>query len=484
MIEQFKRRFNSLYWHQFALTAGMVLLTLLLLGVSFFTLSYGTTTADKRGEMRTRAELIAQVSADYFAAAGDASIDEGTALRKLADMASRMTDVDFLICSAQGNVLLTTDEELVGRSITIPQNIVDDILGEKALYQGRSNINGTYSVKKFAVAVPVLSSESQLVGIVLAVMDESEIMQVWRSFIGMFLMTSAIILLISFLASSVTSMRQIKPITDMVQATRAYAAGDFDVRIPELDRSDEIGELAQSFNAMADSLAETERQRRDFIANVSHELKTPMTTIGGYIDGMLDGTIPPEKQQHYMQIVSGEVRRLSRLVRNMLDIAKLQAMGVEESRKTRFDLGEELSDVLITFEQKIYNKHLDVRVDLPDKPVWTRAERDSITQVIYNLIENAIKFCPDGGRLSLRVQSDGGKARVSVENTGPTIDKDELPLLFDRFHKADKSRSADREGWGLGLYIAKTIVGAHGGDIWATSENGVTQFNFTLPAVR
>ena len=125
-----------------------------------------------------------------------------------------------------------------------------------------------------------------------------------------------------------------------------------------------------------------------------------------------------------------------------------------------------------------------MRVDLPDKPVWTRAERDSITQVIYNLIDNAIKFCPDGGRLALRLQPDGGKARVSVENTGPTIDKDELPLLFDRFHKADKSRSADREGWGLGLYIAKTIVGAHGGDIWATSENGVTQFNFTLPTVR
>ena len=155
MIEQFKRKFNSLYWHQFALTAGMVLLTLLLLGVSFFTLSYGTTTADKRGEMRTRAELIAQVSADYFTAAGDDSVDQSTALRKLADMASRMTDVDFLICSPQGNVLLTTDNDLVGRSITIPQDIVDDILGEKALYQGRSNVNGTYSAKKFAVAVPV-----------------------------------------------------------------------------------------------------------------------------------------------------------------------------------------------------------------------------------------------------------------------------------------------------------------------------------------
>ena len=295
-----------------------------------------------------------------------------------------------------------------------------------------------------------------------------------------------------------------RPIQGIQRAADKISRLNFSERC-EAKGHDEIAMLAGSVNQMSDDLQaavsrlveanevlqndlvrqqQTDRLRQQFVANVSHELKTPMTTIGGYIDGMLDGTIPPEKQQHYMQIVSGEVRRLSRLVRNMLDIAKLQAMGVEESRKTRFDLGEELSDVLITFEQKIYNKHLDVRVDLPDKPVWTRAERDSITQVIYNLIDNAIKFCPDGGRLALRVQVDGGKARVSVENTGPTIDKDELPLLFDRFHKADKSRSADREGWGLGLYIAKTIVGAHGGDIWATSENGVTQFNFTLPTVR
>ena len=173
MIDQLKRKFNSLYWHQFALTASMVMLTLLLLGISFFTLSYGTTTADKRGEMRTRAELIAQVSADYFTAAGDTGIDQAAALRKLADMASRMTDVDFLICSTQGNVLLTTDNDLVGRSIMIPQEIVDDIQSDKALYQGRSNVNGTYSAKKFAVAVPVKNDGGQLLGIVLAVMDET-----------------------------------------------------------------------------------------------------------------------------------------------------------------------------------------------------------------------------------------------------------------------------------------------------------------------
>ena len=477
MIEQFKRRFNSLYWHQFALTAGMVLLTLLLLGVSFFTLSYGTTTADKRGEMRTRAALIAQVSADYFAAAGDASIDEGTALRKLADMASRMTDVDFLICSAQGNVLLTTDEELVGRSITIPQDIVDNILGEKALYQGRSNINGTYSVKKFAVAVPVLSSESQLVGIVLAVMDESEIMQVWRSFIGMFLMTSAIILLISFLASSVTSMRQIKPITDMVQATRAYAAGDFDVRIPELDRSDEIGELAQSFNAMADSLAETERQRRDFIANVSHELKTPMTTIAGYTDGILDGTIPPERERHYLQIISDESRRLSRLVRRMLDISQIQS---KEMKKEDFDICEVMRIALLSMEQKINDRGLDVETNIPDDPTMVQGDRDLITQVIYNLLENAAKFATPHTALYLGLATNDEKAIISVRNHGSTIAPEEIPLLFERFHKSDKSRSEDKDGYGLGLYVVKTILAQHKEHISVTSENGLTSFDFTL----
>ena len=478
MIEQFKRRFNSLYWHQFALTAGMVLLTLLLLGVSFFTLSYGTTTADKRGEMRTRAELIAQVSADYFAAAGDASIDEGTALRKLADMASRMTDVDFLICSAQGNVLLTTDEELVGRSITIPQDIVDDILGKKALYQGRSNINGTYSVKKFAVAVPVLSSESQLVGIVLAVMDESEIMQVWRSFIGMFLMTSAIILLISFLASSVTSMRQIKPITDMVQATRAYAAGDFDVRIPELDRSDEIGELAQSFNAMADSLAETERQRRDFIANVSHELKTPMTTIAGYTDGILDGTIPPERERHYLQIISDESRRLSRLVRRMLDISQIQSK--EMKKEEDFDICEVMRIALLSMEQKINDRGLDVETNIPDDPTMVQGDRDLITQVIYNLLENAAKFATPHTALYLGLATNDEKAIISVRNHGATIAPEEIPLLFERFHKSDKSRSEDKDGYGLGLYVVKTILSQHKEKITVTSENGVTSFSFTV----
>jgi len=271
----------------------------------------------------------------------------------------------------------------------------------------------------------------------------------------------------------------------VADAARNFGRGDLSARVEVSPRySVEVKDLAQAFNSMADSLEKSEQRRNEFIANVSHELKTPMTTIGGFIDGMLDGTIPPEKHRYYMQTVSSEVRRLSRLVRNMLDISRLQAQGIDEARKTRFDVGEAMGDALISFEQKINAKHLQVNVDLPDRPVWTKADRDAITQVLYNLIDNAVKFCPEGGQLTLTLHTENSKACVCVSNTGPTIPPDELPLLFDRFHKADKSRSADREGWGLGLYIAKTIIGAHGEDICASSENGLTQFRFTLPVVR
>ena len=273
-------------------------------------------------------------------------------------------------------------------------------------------------------------------------------------------------------------MRQIKPITDMVQATRAYAAGDFDVRIPELDRSDEIGELAQSFNAMADSLAETERQRRDFIANVSHELKTPMTTIAGYTDGILDGTIPPEKEKKYLQIISDESRRLSRLVRRMLDISRIQSQ--QDMKKEDFDLCESMRLALLSMEQKITDRGLDVETNIPDDPTMVQGDRDLITQVIYNLLENAAKFATPHTALYLGLATNDEKAIISVRNHGATIAPEEIPLLFERFHKSDKSRSEDKDGYGLGLYVVKTILSQHKEKISVTSENGVTSFSFTV----
>lgn len=460
------------------LTAGMVVLTMALLGVSFYALSYNYTVSEKRQEMQDRAVLVAQLSVDYFTAGDDAERDQGDALRSLAGVASRMTDVDFLICDTTGSVLLTTDADLAGKTVVVPEDITQTVLGSERLYEGRSTV-GVYEKKQFVVGVPMTDTDGNTLGLVLAVMNSAELMQMWRSFIALFFMTSAIILLLAFVASFVTSMRQIQPLTEMVKATRAYAGGDFDVRMQETGDCGEISELAAAFNAMADSLQETERQRRDFIANVSHELKTPMTTIAGYTDGILDGTIPPEKERQYLQIISDESRRLSRLVRRMLDVSQLQAIDPLRNGN-HFDVCESMRRVLISMEKKINDRHLDVEADIPDEPILVLGDNDMITQVIYNLLENAAKFAREGSTLYLGVAMMDGKARITVRNVGETIPAEELPLLFERFHKSDKSRSEDKDGYGLGLYIVKTILQQHKEEINVTSENGVTTFTFSL----
>ena len=271
----------------------------------------------------------------------------------------------------------------------------------------------------------------------------------------------------------------------MSNVARAFGHGNLDARVRlAQDYPEEVEELALAFNNMAQELQKSEYQRKEFVANVSHELKTPMTTISGYVDGILDGTIPPERSRYYLQIVSDETKRLSRLVRSMLDISRLQNQGgIPEEKKTHFDLEEIMGQVLITFEKKITDKNLNVDIAMPEHPVYTLASQDMITQVVYNLIDNAVKFCPDAGTLGLKIKLGGSKAYISVSNSGETIPPEELPLLFDRFHKIDKSRSQNRDGWGLGLYIVKTIVCSHGENISVSSRDGITEFTFTMPVV-
>ncbi len=274
---------------------------------------------------------------------------------------------------------------------------------------------------------------------------------------------------------------QYQPLQDMAVAVRRFGHGELDVRIPVGGKNtEEIDELAVAFNNMAVSLEQSELRRREFVANISHELKTPMTTIAGFMDGMLDGTIPQEHYREYMQTVSKEVRRLSRLVRSMLEISRLQSQGIPDENKQIFDICEQAGQTLFNFEQKINDRGLHVTVDFPDHPLEVFAEKDSITQVIYNLIDNAVKFCNPDGELTLRIVLGTTKALISISNTGATIPEDELPRIFERFHKADKSRSSDRDGVGLGLYIVRTIILSHGEDITITSRDGLTTFTFTL----
>ena len=471
-------RFRSFYWRQFGLAAGMVVLTLFLLGTSFFALTYNYIMREKQSEMQEKAELVAQLSSSYFTSTGISGTQD---LRTLATVAASLSEIDFLIWDAQSQTMLTTDSSLEGQELTLPTKITRVVMaGEK--FSGMSSL-GIYPSQRYVVAVPCVTTgllgENVVTGMVLAVTKTENLMEMWRGFLGIFGVTCVTVILITVVASSVTALQQTKPIRDMVTATRRFAEGDFDIRVQAEGKVTELAELADSFNAMADSLQQTERQRREFIANISHELKTPMTTISGYAEGILDGTIPHDKEEQYLRIISDESRRLNRLVRRMLEVSQLQSKDLMKA-KTPFDICESMRRVLISLEKKITDRNLDVDAHIPEEPVMVLGDNDLITQVIYNLLENAAKFATPGTALYLGLSTKGEKAVVTVRNQGGTISPEELPRIFERFHKSDRSRSEDKDGVGLGLYIVKTILEQHKEEIRVTSENGVTTFAFTV----
>ena len=481
-MKRLREQFRGLYWRQMSITVGMVLLTLVLLGTVFFSLSYNYARGQKTDELLERAQVVSRLSVRYLESGRYLTMEElrqDQVFQQLAATAAMISDMDILVCDEEGHVLLSTDETMEGQSITIPEGVMSAVL-EQGTWAGRSRLDQLYESKRFVGGVSVVSpTTGKVLGSVFTVSSGDTVDALWRTFAGLLVMTALVVLMISFVATSVTTMRQIKPIREMAQATRCYAEGDFDIRMNDYGRDDEIGELAASFNNMAERLQQTERQRREFIANISHELKTPMTTIAGYTDGILDGTIPPENEKQYLQIIANESRRLSRLVRRMLDVSQLQAIDPLRNGN-HFDICESMRRVLISMEKKINDRHLDVEADIPDEPILVLGDNDMITQVLYNLLENAAKFAREGSTLYLGVAMMDGKARVTVRNVGDTIPAEELPLLFERFHKSDKSRSEDKDGYGLGLYIVKTILQQHKEDISVTSENGVTTFTFSL----
>ena len=321
----------------------------------------------------------------------------------------------------------------------------------------------------------------EVIGHVFVTNDTDRLMSIWSSFLIIASVVMIMVFCMSMIVSLVFSKRIARPLDEMAVASRRFARGDFSVRVrQEGDPADEMGALIDSFNKMADSLESSEKRRSEFIANISHELRTPMTTIAGFADGILDGTIPKEEEEKYLISIRDETRRLSRLVRDMLSASQTNARAADPSRRTVFDLTELVLQTLLSFESRATAKNLDVDPQLPDSHILVIADKDAITQVIYNLLDNAVKFARVGSCLTLRLYKDNGKAYVSIKDEGETIPPDDLPFIFDRFHKSDRSRSLDKDGVGLGLYLVKSIINSHDEDIAVRSEEGVTEFVFTL----
>ena len=346
-----------------------------------------------------------------------------------------------------------------------------------------TDLGGVYRSPRYVYAMPISEGDPGG-GYVFVSSTRSTIMSAWGGFLWVFLAVALAVLSLALVMSLVISKKLSEPLDEMTAAARRFAHGDFSVRVREDKGTDELAALTSSFNAMADSLERSEELRNEFIANVSHELKTPMTTIAGFADGILDGTIPKEEEDKYLATIADETRRLSRLVRHMLSLSRMRSEGSDMTKRRDFDLNELIIRTMLNFETRCEDKRLDVDLQLPEVHMSVTADPDSITQVLYNLVDNAVKFADPGTPITVGLRKENGKAYVSVKNLGESIPADDLPLIFDRFHKSDRSRSRDRDGVGLGLYLVKSILDAHNEDIAVTSEGGATEFVFTLTLSR
>ena len=356
-------------------------------------------------------------------------------------------------------------------------------LMEQAL-KGQEVVRQTKSASGplFTVLVPwmqesVITNQRTVMGFILIQTAAQTVHAAYRGLIwqtvlvavGMFLLSAAVVFFIA---------RQLsRPLSVMAQAAGDMARGNFEARVPE-EGGREIQELARAFNQMTAQLSTLEKSRRDFVANVSHELRSPITSIQGFAQGMLDGTIPPEEHEKYLRVVADETHRLSKLIASLLNLSRMENEETSLAY-TDFDVNELARRVLISRMTQIEEKSLEIDVQFAQEQCFVRADADQIQQVIINLLDNAIKFTPEGGAITLSTQETEGHISLRVKDTGIGILPQDAPHIFDRFYKADKAHTVGK-GTGLGLAICYRIMERHGQTIRLLQGEGGAEFEITL----
>lgn len=409
--------------------------------------------------------------------------DSGDTLKNILEPLSVYSESAVIVTDETGRIIFLSGNESSALSEDYTGAVRVDAAKKNSSDYRYSSLSGLFKTRRFNYIYPVLdgtAEDASVVGRIILSSPGTSLKGMYEQIIRVIIIASLWIFFAAVIAVYFITDRIITPLKEMSSAAKSYSKGDFSVRVP-VQGTDEIAELAMAFNHMAESLTVLETSRNTFLSSVSHDLRTPMTSIQGFVDGILDGTIPKDKQSYYLNIVSVEVKRLSRLVSSLLDISRMESGNLKLTKIT-FDICEVARLILISFEEKIDAKKLNIEFETDDDPSCVFADRDSIHQILYNLIDNAIKFTYDNGLIKIEIRNNlPDKYTVSVYNTGLGIKKEEQPMVFDRFFKSDSSRGLDKTGTGLGLYIAKTKLEAHGEKISVESEYGkYCRFEFTL----
>lgn len=431
---------------------------------------------DRKDQLLAEGQIVANASIQYLQ--GNSSLDT---TNDILEYISGYSATDILLLDSYGYVYAVSNPD--HKNLVGTQRLTKDmeILRKGKSIEKKDVSDGVFNEPVHIYEVPILYREA-FQGVVVMSTAMSEIREPLQR-VYQIIWVSAILAIIcsSFIIYYFSQRIIVKPLEEINRVADKISKGEVGKRV-QIRSTDEIGELARSFNSMADSLEEVEENRRIFISNVSHELRSPITSIKGFISGILDGIIPQEKHGYYLSIVQEEIQRLTRLINDLLDLSAIDA-GKFSINIQRHDINEIIRLSILKFEAVIKARKVNVDVWLDDKELYVLADRDKIIQVMTNLVDNSIKHVEEGGNIDIRTKVKGQKVCVSVYNEGVNISEEDGKHIWERFYKGDKSRTS-KLSTGLGLSIVRRIITQHGEDVWfenkESKENRGVTFIFSL----
>lgn len=467
---------KSTFGKTFTYYVVILLVSSVLLSLGFTEIFRGYFYSDQKSDLLNQAMKISDIytqsytngvfDEDYFE-------NEITILDKYMDYSFFMTDRDLNVIAESKDILNT---EIKSKISSFPE--YEDILNGKVRWI-EGNIDDIYSQSRYILCYPTMY-DNKVETIVFVSVPLSELI----ANINRIYIIVAFFLLLAFILGFVTIhwtvSEFVKPVRELNSAAKYISKGNFDEKIEiRNNTNDELKELCHTFNKMAENLDSLEKRRREIISNISHDLRSPITSIRGFLQAMLDGTISEDKYKHYMEIIYKETERLQTLSDNILDLTKLDN-SVNALNITEFDINYVINEVINLMKVRAYEKSIYLKMITESEVINVKGDAEKIRRVINNLVDNAIKFTDRGG-VTVSSLVKNGKAYISVEDTGIGLSEDEQTRVFERLYKADASRGMDKTGSGLGLAIVKEFVKAHKQTIELESEKGKgSKFTFTL----
>lgn len=391
-----------------------------------------------------------------------------------------LTDIEVAICDNKGLLFAST---INIKQITGDTKVIINEKDLSKLQKGETVECGGIGQESNTVDAylrPIMNNGTYYGSIVMVLSQEKVDYTLFFGYKIIWISTLATLLISLACINFFTKRQLINPLKEIYLVANKLARGEVAQRI-QVKSSDEIGELAKSFNLMAKSLEAVDSNRRDFISNVSHELRSPITSMKGFIAGMLDGVIPKDKENYYLKLVYDEINRLSRLVNDLLDISSME-VGKFKLTIMEVDINSIVKKCLLNLESKVNNKGIRINATLENEHLYVYADSDRIMQVLTNLLDNAIKYGRQDGIIDVSTRIKGPKVHISVYNNGAMMSEEEMAHIWDRFYKSDKSRT-NKESTGLGLPIVRLIMSQHKEDVWVRNEREGVVFTFTLAKV-